>query len=194
MEESDHQRARARMSAAADKMAENFEALAERADEFAETAAMSADIHDRAAPNLPGAAEHAERERAFAAAETAAADAYRSGEVPSDEVRQSVRAAGSASDEQRDDDQHVVDLEVRDTRATIRELELNVREGVGDAREETRDGRHRLREGQADERERAAEARDRAADARDRLADSRDAQADERDRAADQREIDSQAG
>lgn len=70
-----------------------FEALARTADSIAETAEASADIHDEAVGSLPGAAEHAARDRRFAEAERAAADAYRSHEVPSDEVRQAIREA-----------------------------------------------------------------------------------------------------
>jgi hypothetical protein len=102
MEEGEERPVRDRMSEAADKTIENFEALARTADAIAETAAMSADVHDRAAGNLPGAAEHAERDRRFAAAEMAAADAYRSGEVPPDDVRQAIRDSRAGAEVQGD--------------------------------------------------------------------------------------------
>jgi len=81
---------------------DTFEALARTADAIAETAEASADVHDRAIGQVPGAAEHAERDRRFAAAERAAAHAYRNHQVPSDEVRQAIREArpnGGAQDE-----------------------------------------------------------------------------------------------
>jgi hypothetical protein len=71
-----------------------FEALARTADAIAETAEVSACVHDRAVAHLPGAAEHAQRERRFAAAERAAAVAYRNHEVPPDDVMQVIRDSG----------------------------------------------------------------------------------------------------
>jgi septal ring factor EnvC (AmiA/AmiB activator) len=68
-----------------------FEALAATADRIAESAEHSAAVHDELGDHLPGAHEHAERDRRFAAAERAAAAAYRAHEVPSDEVRQVIR-------------------------------------------------------------------------------------------------------
>ncbi|WP_433728223.1 hypothetical protein ACQP2Y_14390 [Actinoplanes sp. CA-051413] len=72
---------------------DSFEALARTADAIAETAEASAEVHDQAVGFLPGAAEHAERDRRFAAAERAAAHAYRNHEVPPDDVRQVIREA-----------------------------------------------------------------------------------------------------
>lgn len=71
-----------------------FEALARTADAIAETVEASARIHDRMVAQLPGAAEHAQRERRFAAAERAAAVAYRNHEVPPDGVLQVIRDSG----------------------------------------------------------------------------------------------------
>lgn len=68
-----------------------FEALAKTADAIAETAEASAVVHDDATGHLPGAAEHAERDRRFAAAERAAAQAYRDHDVPPAEVREVIR-------------------------------------------------------------------------------------------------------
>jgi hypothetical protein len=68
-----------------------FETLARTADAIADTAEMSARVHDRAAAYLPGAAEHARRERRLAAAERAAATAYRNREVPSAQVIRAIR-------------------------------------------------------------------------------------------------------
>jgi hypothetical protein len=95
MEQGEERPVRDRVSDAAGKATENFEALARTADAVAETVAMSADVHDQAAGNLPGAAEHAQRDRRFAAAERAAAAAYRSGEVPPDDVQEAIRDSRS---------------------------------------------------------------------------------------------------
>jgi hypothetical protein len=72
-----------------------FEVLARTADTVAETAEMSARVHDNAAGHLPGAAEHAQRERRLAAAERAAAAAYRNHAIPPKEVMQTIRAGAS---------------------------------------------------------------------------------------------------
>ena len=146
MEHGEERPVRDRMSEAAGKTTEILEALARTADAIAETAAMSADVHDRAAGNLPGAAEHAERDRRFAAAERAAAAAYRNGEVPPDHVRQAIHDSRPGADMQRDAEQHEIDLEVRGTRAAIRDAELDVREGRMNDREDVRDARHRMRD------------------------------------------------
>ena len=67
-----------------------FESLAETAEKIAETAARSADVHDELT-TLPGAEEHATRDRRLSAAEHDAAAALRRHEVPSDATRQVVR-------------------------------------------------------------------------------------------------------
>ena len=69
---------------------DQFERLAETAEKIAETAARSADIHD-GLTTLPGAEEHAARDRRLSAAEQDAAAALRQHEVPSDATRQVVR-------------------------------------------------------------------------------------------------------
>jgi hypothetical protein len=68
-----------------------FDALAGTAEAIARTADHGAEVHDSAAQHLPGAAEHADRDRRFAEAERAAAAAYRSGRVPPESVRQTIR-------------------------------------------------------------------------------------------------------
>jgi hypothetical protein len=110
MDPGEEQRIRERMSDAAGKT-EILKALARTADAIAETAAMGADVHDQAAGNLPGAAEHAERDRRFAAAERAAAAAYRRGEVPPDDVRQAIRDCRSEADRQRGPAQRELEAE-----------------------------------------------------------------------------------
>ena len=71
-----------------------FEDLAQMAETIAETEERSAVVHGNAAGHLPGAVEHAARSRRFAAAERAAAAAYREHELPSDEVRKAIRDSG----------------------------------------------------------------------------------------------------
>jgi hypothetical protein len=73
MEQGEEQPTRDRASEAAGERVEIVEVLARTADAIPETAEMSADVHDKAADQLPGASEHAERDRRFAAAERAAA-------------------------------------------------------------------------------------------------------------------------
>ena len=77
--------------------AEIFEELAHRADEIAQSAEYSADVHERLPPHLLSPPDHVKRERLLAAAERAAAEAYRAHRVPSDEVRTAIVEAGSAS-------------------------------------------------------------------------------------------------
>ncbi|XVU21884.1 hypothetical protein ACQPZJ_32055 [Actinoplanes sp. CA-054009] len=80
----DHRRAR-RARARAE---EEFDRMADLADDLADTAEESARVHDQ----MPGGADHAALDRRFAAAERDAADAYRAHEVPSDDVRDTIRA------------------------------------------------------------------------------------------------------
>ena len=67
-----------------------FEAAAVNAANLAATAAYSAELHQQM-DTLPGAKDHAERDRRLAGGERAAAAAYRRHELPSDAVRRSVR-------------------------------------------------------------------------------------------------------
>jgi hypothetical protein len=74
-----------------------FEDLAQMAETIGQTEEISADVHDKAARHLPGAVEHAARSRRFAAAERAAAAAYREHKVPPDEVRKVIRESGRST-------------------------------------------------------------------------------------------------
>jgi hypothetical protein len=68
-----------------------FEALARTAEGIAQTADYSADVHENATQYLPGAGEHAARDRRLADAERAAAAAYRDRQVPPPDVQQIIR-------------------------------------------------------------------------------------------------------
>jgi hypothetical protein len=78
----------------ADQTAELYEELAQRAEEIARTAEHSAEVHARMPSHMLSHPDHAERERMLAAAEHAAAEAYRAHQVPPSEVRAAIRRAG----------------------------------------------------------------------------------------------------
>ena len=81
------------------------EALARLAESIAATTEHSAKVHDRMSARMPEAAEHAARERRLAAAERAAAEAYRQGRAPSADVRQQI-VEGRGTRDQRQPDNH----------------------------------------------------------------------------------------
>lgn len=74
-----------------------FDNLASIAERLAATLDARADLHDELVDRLPDAAAHSARERRLAAAERAAAAAYRNRELPSDDVRRIIRGDGDAA-------------------------------------------------------------------------------------------------
>jgi hypothetical protein len=83
-----------RHTAPADRRAELFDQLRQRAEDLARTAEFSAAVHAKMPAHLLNPPDHAERDRRLAAAERAAAEAYRAHRVPSEEVRAAIRRAG----------------------------------------------------------------------------------------------------
>ena len=192
----------------------SFDSSAADADAVARAATESADAHDRMARHVPGASEHADQDRDLAAAQNAAAGAYRAHREPPDRARHVIENSHRAPVDDGSVDQREIDAELRDTRATVRAAEIDERrrhidrrqddrtaaQDRRDDRADARDDRAAVRDDKADERDRHADERDRRAAVRDADADRRDAhartrddEADERDRAADQREIDDQS-
>ncbi|OJF11177.1 hypothetical protein [Couchioplanes caeruleus] len=82
------------------RQAKLFEMLARTADAIARTEEERAEFYDNAAAHLPGAIERAARARRFAEAERASASAFRSHELPSEELRHVVRDCGVGADDQ----------------------------------------------------------------------------------------------
>jgi hypothetical protein len=74
--------------------AELFDELAQRAEELARTAELGAEVHAQLPSHLVNPPDHAERERILAAAERAAAEAYRAHQVPPTDVRAAIIRAG----------------------------------------------------------------------------------------------------
>ena len=104
--------------------AEQYDRLAQVAENLAYTAEASATLHDQMADRLPSAAEHAARDRLFAAAERRAAQSYRAHELPSKEVRQAVRAARPVPEP----DDRIIDREQRDDELEAHRKSLELRE------------------------------------------------------------------
>jgi len=155
--------------------------LAEIADAMARTAEASAHVHDQMAERLPAAAEHAARDRLLGAAERKAAEAFRAGELPSQAVRQAIRASGSSADVQAYAEQRTIDLEQRDIELGLRAMALDDRERRLAERERGLDDREAHRSDRPDERDRRAGTRDQAADQHEKQADERGRRADHRD-------------
>jgi hypothetical protein len=80
-----------------ERLAELFDELGQRAEELADTAKHSAEVHEQMPAHLWSSPDHAERERMLADAEQAAAQAYRAHRVPPTEVRAAIIAAGEVS-------------------------------------------------------------------------------------------------
>ena len=76
---------------------ELFDQLAQRAEEVARVAEYSAQVHEQLPSHLLSPPDHVERDRTLAAAEHAAAEAYRAHQVPPDEVRADIVQAGNIS-------------------------------------------------------------------------------------------------
>jgi hypothetical protein len=80
----------------ADRGDDLYEKLAQRAEDLAQTAELSAAIHAQMPPHLLSHPQHAEQEQMLAAAERAAAKAYRAHQVPPSDVRAAIRRAGQS--------------------------------------------------------------------------------------------------
>jgi hypothetical protein len=78
----------------ADRRAQLFDGLGQRAEDLARTVEFSAEVHAQMPSHLLNPPDHAERERKLAAAERAAAEAYRAHQVPADKIRDAIRQAG----------------------------------------------------------------------------------------------------
>ena len=87
-----------------DWRAELFEELGQRAEDLARTVEFSAEVHAQMPAHLLIPPDHAERARRLAAAERAAAEAYRAHQVPHPEVRAAIRRARDISTTARSDD------------------------------------------------------------------------------------------
>jgi hypothetical protein len=87
-----------------DPQGEQFMRLANTAEAMARTAERSARIHDEVGEHLPGAADHAARDRRLAAAEREAAEAFRGHRLPSQAVRDAIRESGTGADAANVDD------------------------------------------------------------------------------------------
>jgi hypothetical protein len=94
---------------------DQFQRSAEIADALARTAETGARIHDDLAERWPDAAEHAARERLLARAEREAAEAFRNREMPSEAVREAIRASGSSAAAEAYAKQRTIDAEQRDS-------------------------------------------------------------------------------
>ncbi|WP_328474009.1 hypothetical protein OHA21_14025 [Actinoplanes sp. NBC_00393] len=97
---------------------DQFQRLARIAEDLAVTAEQSARVHEQLAARLPGAADHAARDRLFAAAERAAAESYRAGRLPPHAVRTAIRASSSADVDPANLQQRTIEQEQRDTEYT----------------------------------------------------------------------------
>lgn len=79
---------------------ETRQKVARTAEHIARVAEQSADVHDALTGSMPGAEEHAARDRRLAAAERTSAGAVRRGGLPPESARRVIRAGGRVSDEQ----------------------------------------------------------------------------------------------
>ena len=79
---------------------ETRQKVARTAEYIARVAEQSADVHDALTGSVPGAEEHAARNRRLAAAERTSAGAVRRGGLPPESARRVIRAGGRVPDEQ----------------------------------------------------------------------------------------------
>jgi hypothetical protein len=145
------------------------EEMAKIADDVAKVAEYSAIVHDQMSSRVPGAAEHAARDRRLAAAERDVAAAYRQGSTPTPAARQQIIDSRLRIDQRVPDDQGKTDYETPPAAALRpRTNELDATQKRLDGREQHRTIRRDLRDRDSDEDDRAADHRDTHADDSDR--------------------------
>jgi len=100
------------------------EAMAKIAESIADVAEYSATVHDQMSSRVPGAAEHAARDRRLAAAERAVAAAYRQGRTAPAAARREIIDSRRPADQRESDDQGEIDYEIQQTAYLLADDEL----------------------------------------------------------------------